>query len=122
MDGIVDAAVTGDEAAEQAAVGCIHDGIHHKARNIPLPKGKTWICRSSRNHHRINRSALVPLGFEQFILQTQELGRERTRLPHIHQCTEQAALCCLLCCDLCRLCAVLRHLGEEDVNQLFYER
>lgn len=37
VDGVVDAAVQGDEAAEQLAVGCIDDGIDPKPRDVALP-------------------------------------------------------------------------------------
>ena len=111
---VIDAAVTRDEAAEERRVRRVHDCICCKARDVALPEDNARVGGHGGERHHVHHAALLSLRREQFVLQVQELLRERARRTDIHQRAQETPLCRMILPHLHRLSAVLRHLIEEQ--------
>ena len=114
---VVDAAVTRDEAAEEHGVRRVYNRICCKARDVALPEDNARVGGHGGERHHVHHTALLPLRREQFVLQAQELLRERARRTDIHQRAQETPLCRMILPHLHRLSAVLRHLIEKQGDE-----
>ena len=58
---IVNAAVSGDEAAEESRVGRVDDRVRREARDVALPEGNTRIRGDGWERHDIHHAACLAL-------------------------------------------------------------
>ena len=92
VDGVVDAAVAGGEAAQQSGIICIHNGVRPQPGDVPLPEHQAGISCSGRQGIPVHHALFLPLGGEQGILDFQKFGGQGHGRPDIHQGAEQPPL------------------------------
>lgn len=90
MDGVVYAAMQGNEAAEHPVVGGICDGIHTQAGDVALPKAQVRMARTRGNVIQSHHSFLCQLFLQFLVLRSHELGADSVRRTYIQQGTHQS--------------------------------
>ena len=90
VDGIVDAAMPRQKAAEHLTVGGIDDGVGLKQRNVAAPDGNAIAVGECAGVGRpaALKKALLQVG----VLYVERLGRKRLGQANVHKGSEQIAL------------------------------
>ena len=94
MDGIIDAAMAGDEAAQQRGIGRVDDGVATQGSDIALPKVNSSLRRLKVRY--IGNSFLPGFLLQISVLYCQEFPAGRAGHSDIKQGTKQAPLLCII--------------------------
>ena len=114
VDCIVDAAVTGHEAAEELGIGGVDDGIDRKPGDIPLPEDQPEIRWDGGQRIAIDDPLLLPFRRQKGVLYRQKVGRQGPRRADIHQRAEQPPLGDIVVREGLCLLPILGHLLQEE--------
>ena len=109
VDGVVDAAVQGDEAAEQFAVGCIDDGVDLEPRDVALPHQQALALR-------LHDTLVGHLPLQLPVLPPKKLLGGGQWRPHVHQGTHELLLALEVMGNSETLAAVVHQTVDEHVE------
>ena len=117
VDGVVDAAVAGVEAAQQGGVGGIDDGIGPQTGDVSLPQRHAGAPGDLRQGHDVHRASLRRLGGQEPVLEPEKLRAQGQRRTDVHQSPQEPPRP-FPGPELRRPEAALGHLGQQHFVEL----